>query len=109
MAGVIKLTEENFEDEVLRTDLPVVIDVWGPQCVPCVRLDPFVEEMSAEYDGRVKIAKIVAPESRALCGRLRVMGLPTFLLFQEGEEVERRTGDDLGEGEVRELLDAALA
>ena len=109
VARVIKLTDENFEQEVLRSELPVVIDVWGPKCVPCIRLDPLVEQISEEYAGSVKIAKIIAPEARKLCAQLRVMGLPTFLVYRDGAEVERRTGDDLSEADVKEMVTAAAA
>ncbi len=107
MAGVIKLTEDNFEQEVLNSELPVIIDVWGPRCIPCIRLDPLVEEISEQYAGSVKIAKIIAPESRKLCAQLKVMGLPTFLIYRDGAEVERRTGDDLGEADVKEMVSSA--
>lgn len=109
MTAVLKLTEENFDQEVLSSDLPVVIDVWGPRCVPCIRLDPYVEELSEKYAETVKVTKIVAPEARKLCATLRVMGLPTFLLFKDGLEVERRTGDDLNEKDVDEMMANALA
>ena len=109
MPGVVKLTEENFEDEVLRSVVPVVIDVWGPRCIPCIRLDPYVDKISEEYSGTVKIAKIIAPEARKLCAQLRVMGLPTFLTYKDGAEVERRTGDDLKEADVAEMVSAAAA
>ena len=107
MAGVIKLTEDNFKQEVLNSELPVIIDVWGPRCIPCIRLDPLVEEISEQYAGSVKIAKIIAPESRKLCAQLKVMGLPTFLIYRDGAEVERRTGDDLGEADVKEMVSSA--
>jgi thioredoxin 1 len=109
MTSVIKLTEENFAIEVLQSDVPVVIDVWGPKCIPCIRLDPYVETISDEYAGTVKIAKIIAPEARKLCAKLRVMGLPTFLLYKDGTELERRTGDDLSEADVREMVSGAAA
>ena len=109
MSGFVKLTEENFDKEVLESELPVVIDVWGPRCVPCIRLDPYVEQLSEEHSKTVKIAKIVAPEARKLCANLKVMGLPTFLLFKNGVEVERRTGDDLKERDIDEMMAAALA
>lgn len=89
MSEVIQLTNENFEEVVLQADLPVVIDFWGPQCVPCKQLDPFVESLSIELSGVVKFARVVAPENRKLCIDLGVMGLPSFLAFKDGVEIER--------------------
>jgi len=63
--------------------------------------------MSEQYAGSVKITKIIAPEARKLCAQLKVMGLPTFLLYRDGAEVERRTGDDLGEADVKEMVSSA--
>ena len=112
MSDVLRITTESFDEEVMSSPVPVVLDFWGPQCIPCIQLDPFVEKLSEEFDGRVKVAKVIAPENRRLCGKLKVMGLPTFLAFNEGVEVERITGDVTQEtlrDLVESLADAKVA
>jgi len=88
-----EVTTENFDQEVVKSPQPVLVDFWGPQCGPCLALMPQVETLSEKFEGRVKIAKVEAPKSRRLCLNLKVMGLPTFLLFKEGKEVNRLTGN----------------
>lgn len=104
MGEIPKVTHESFEDEVLNSRTPVVIDFWGPRCVPCIQLDPLIEELSEEFQGRVKIAKVIAPEARKLCIELKVMSLPTFLAFRDGEETHRITGE-VSQHAIRDLAE----
>lgn len=90
---MIEVTTENFDQEVLKSSQPVLVDFWGPQCGPCLALMPQVEGLSEKYQGRVKMTKVEAPKSRRLCLNLRVMGLPTFLFYKDGKEVDRITGN----------------
>ena len=71
----------------------VLVDFWGPRCQPCLALMPAVEALEASYDGRLKLVKVNAPENRTVCRDLKVMGLPTYLLYRDGAEIERLTGD----------------
>ena len=104
--ALLQVTEDNFDTEVLESSLPVLVDVWGPRCVPCVALDPVMDSLDEEFRDRVKIVKIVAPESRKLCASLRVMGLPTMLGYLDGEETSRIGGNDLSAAEVRSLIES---
>lgn len=104
MNDVLHLTDENFATEVTDSHVPVLVDVWGPRCVPCVQLDPVVQAFDEEFAGRVKSVKLVAPENRALCGSIGVMGLPTFLGFLGGVETMRKTGDDVSESDLRDMI-----
>lgn len=88
-----KVTRDSFDVDVLQSEVPVVVDFWGPRCVPCIRLEPSVVALSEEMAGTVKFMKVIAPENRMLCVQLRVMSLPTFLAFKNGEEIGRLTGD----------------
>jgi thioredoxin 1 len=101
---LVAIDKDNFEAEVVKSDLPVIVDFWGPQCAPCLALMPEVEKLAEEYEGRVKMGKLNAAENRRLCIELKVMGLPTFLFYKGGECKERLTG-----GEVNmEAIKAAL-
>ena len=71
----------------------VLIDFWGPRCQPCLALMPAVEELEESYEGRLRLVKVNAPENRTVCRDLKVMGLPTYLLYRDGAEIERLTGD----------------
>jgi thioredoxin 1 len=104
--ALLQITEENFDAEVLESEVPVLVDVWGPRCIPCVALDPVMDDLAEEYQDRVKVVKIVAPESRKLCASLKVMGLPTMLGYLDGEETDRIGGNDLGAADVRTLIES---
>ena len=87
-----EVDKDSFETEVVGSELPVVVDFWGPQCVPCLALMPSVEDVAAKYEGRIKVAKVEAPKNRRLCLSLKVLALPTFLFYKDGKEVERMSG-----------------
>jgi thioredoxin 1 len=95
----------------LATNGHVLLDIWGPDCAPCIAMMPAVEEMAARYDGEVTALKLEGPEHRDLCRKLRVFGLPTYILMRDGGEVERLTGNGVAiadlEAAVQRLLDGA--
>lgn len=103
--SVREATREDFWD--LVGDGTVLVDVWGPQCAPCVALAPHLEKMAEEYDD-VTLVKLEAPKARRVCMDLKVMGLPTLLLFRDGDEVARITDPDLDAAMVRTWLDEQL-
>jgi len=91
----------------------VLLDIWGPECQPCLALMPAVEELGGRYKGRVRLLKLNAPENRKLCRDLRVAGLPAYITLRDGVEVERLTGNGTTikdiEAAVARLLDGAPA
>ena len=92
MAEVI-LTDDNFEAEVLQSDVPVFVDFWAPWCGPCQMMGPFVEELSNELDpATVKIAKLNVDDNQMTAGKYQVMSIPTFLMFKGGERVDQLVG-----------------
>jgi thioredoxin 1 len=91
--GLPTVSSEEFGAVVIESTEPIVLDFWGPRCAPCIRLEPFVEALEREFRGKVRIAKVITPDNRKLCAELRVMGLPTFLAFKNGREVDRLVGD----------------
>ena len=104
---MIEITSENFEQEVIRSSRPVMIDFWGPQCGPCLALMLKVEALAERYGDRMKLAKVEAPKNRRLCLNLKVMSLPTFLFYKDGKEVERMTGNITAEG-IEDSLNKVL-
>jgi thioredoxin 1 len=84
-------TVETFAE--LVADGSVLVDFWGPNCAPCVALMPRVEELAERFGQDLRLVKVNAPENRQVCRDLRVFGLPTYVLFRDGNEVDRLTGD----------------
>jgi thioredoxin 1 len=87
----VDATVETFPRLVV--DGVVLVDFWGPSCAPCLALMPHVEALVDRFGERVHLVKVNAPENRQICRDLRVFGLPTYLVFRDGEEVERLSGD----------------
>lgn len=88
----IILNDSNFEAEVLKSDLPVLVDFWAPWCGPCQMMGPIVEELAGELEGKAKVAKLNVDESNATAGQYKVMSIPTFLVFKGGEVVDQMVG-----------------
>lgn len=107
MGTLTEATRENFRDLVAQGT--TLVDVWGPDCQPCLAMMPFIERMAAERADEFKTVKLEAPKARRLCIELRLMGLPAFVLFRDGEEVGRINGADLNESRVETWLNDTLA
>jgi len=103
----VHVDDVNFIDEVSRSALPLVLDVWSPGCGPCAMLEPIVMDLATAYQGRVKVAEMNAAEAQEYTARLGVMGTPTVLFFKKGREVHRVTGF-VGSRYLREIIDAEL-
>ncbi len=99
-AGVLEITEGNFEQEVAKSATPVLIDMWAAWCGPCRMIAPMVEELAGKYQGKIKVGKLNVDEHPQVAGRFRIMNIPTLLLFKGGKEVDRIVGvvpkDELG-------------
>ena len=87
----VEATPETFAD--LTREGSVLVDFWGPRCVPCLQMMPTVEKLEADAGGAVTVVKVDAGENRQVCRDLRVFGLPTYVLMRDGEELERLSGD----------------
>lgn len=82
-----KFTDDNFDAEVLQSDLPVFVDFYADWCVPCKMMAPIVKELAEKYDGKVKTGKLDTQENPAVTERYGVMSIPTFMIFRKGEVI----------------------
>jgi len=92
MSTVLQVAESDFDAEVLKSSLPVLVDFYAPWCGPCRQMAPVLEEIARDYAGRLKVVKVNVDEAQETAVRWRVLGVPTFILFKGGEESYRRTG-----------------
>ena len=88
----IELTNENFDAEVLQSELPVLVDFWATWCGPCMMLGPIVAEVAAEYAGRVKVGKVNVDNAPELAARYGITRIPALLLFRKGEVARTSVG-----------------
>jgi thioredoxin 1 len=90
--AITTITDDNFQDEVLNSDLPVLIDFWAIWCGPCKMIAPIVEELATEYDGKAKIGKLDVDSNQQTSIKYGVRSIPTLLIFKGGELVETIIG-----------------
>jgi thioredoxin 1 len=88
----IQVTDGNFEQEVLKSPVPVLVDFWAPWCGPCRAMGPIIDELATEFEGKVKICKMNVDENSASPSRFGIRAIPTLILFKDGEAVEQSTG-----------------
>ena len=100
----VAVTEKNFEEEVIRSDVPVIVDFWADWCMPCKMIAPVLEELDAEYDGKLKVAKLDVDDQPALAQQYNVVSIPTLLVFKDGEMVKQHVGA-APKDTLRELVD----
>jgi thioredoxin len=94
MAGhdTLEFTDQNFEQEVLKSDKPVLVDFWAEWCGPCRLVAPTVEALAGEYAGRAKVGKLNVDENQSVTSRFNIRGIPTLLLFKNGEIAQQWVG-----------------
>lgn len=89
---LIEVTDNSFEDEVLQSGVPVLVDYWAPWCGPCRMAAPVLERIAGEYEGRLKVCKVNVDEEREVASKHRIMSIPTMFLFKDGEVVDQIVG-----------------
>ena len=93
MAGrVIELSEQNWEQEVVNSDKPVLVDFWAPWCGPCRIIAPIIEELAEEFGDKIKVGKLNTDENPNIAMRYGIRAIPTIILFKNGEVVDTRIG-----------------
>jgi thioredoxin 1 len=107
MAGTDTLvfTDAAFDQDVLKSSQPVLVDFWASWCGPCRQMGPTIDQIATEYAGRVKVGKVDVDSNIQTAGRYQIRGIPTLLVFKGGKVVEQKVGA-VGKAEVKKMLDA---
>jgi len=90
--SIIELNAENFDSEVLQSDKPVLVDFWAEWCAPCRMLAPTIDEIAGDYSGRLKVAKLNVDHFGDIAARFQIRGIPTILVFNDGEVQDQMVG-----------------
>jgi thioredoxin 1 len=110
MAGqnVKTFTDASFDQDVLRSSVPVLVDFWAEWCGPCRMMAPTIDVIAADYAGRATVGKVDVDSNGDTATRYNIRGIPTLLLFKDGRVVEQRVGA-VGKSDVQKMLDAHVA
>ena len=101
------ITDNSFEQDVVNATVPVVVDYWAEWCAPCRQIAPALEEIAAEMEGRVTIAKMNVDENPQTPGKFGVRGIPTLMLFKDGQVASTKIGA-LPKGKIKEWIESAI-
>ena len=92
MGNAIELTDANFDEEVISSDIPVIVDFWAIWCGPCKMIAPVIEEIAEEYRGKIKVGKLDVDNNRQIATNFMIRSIPTLLIFKNGRVVEQIIG-----------------
>jgi thioredoxin 1 len=105
--AIVEITDTNFNQEVLKADLPVLVDFWAPWCGPCLMAGPVIEELAKEYQGKIKVGKVNVDENPRISQKYGIMSIPTVIIFKKGKEMKRLIGFP-GKSGYQELIKEAI-
>jgi len=105
--GILEVTDSNFDQDVLKSETPVLVDFWATWCGPCRAIAPIVEELAKDYQGKVKVGKMDVDRNSATPMRYKVTGIPTLLVFKRGQVVEQLVGYR-AKNEIQQAIDKHL-
>lgn len=108
MSNALAVNDQNFEEEVLKSAIPVLVDFWAPWCGPCKAISPTIDTLAAEYAGKIKVVKMNTDETPMTASKFGIMSIPTLMVFKDGQKVIQKVGAWPKEDIVK-MLDAALA
>jgi len=92
MSKPVQITDSTFDDEVVKSDIPVIVDFWAPWCGPCKMIAPILEDIATEYDGKLKVAKLDVDSNTKVASQYKIMSIPALLIFKNGELVDQMIG-----------------
>ncbi len=105
--SIIQVTDSSFEDEVLKSTLPVMVDYWAEWCGPCKMIAPVLDEIADQYDGRLKVAKLNVDDNPQTPQKYAVRGIPTLMIFKDGEIAGTKVGA-VSKSQLAAFIDGAL-
>jgi len=103
----IHFTDANFDQDVVKSDIPVVVDFWAPWCTPCRIVSPIIDELAKDYEGKVKVGKMNVDDNPQVAGTFGIMSIPTVLVFKNGQPVKSLIGAQ-GKDSYKRAIDEAL-
>jgi thioredoxin 1 len=104
----IKLTDQNFEEEVLKAKTPVLVDFWAEWCMPCRVIGPVIEELAKEYEGKIKVGKLNVDENGHTASHFGIMSIPSIYIFKDGKPVKTMVGAQ-SKDNFKKAIDTVLA
>ncbi len=107
MAELINVSDQNFESEVLKSDVPVLVDFWAEWCNPCKMIAPIVEKIAREFEGKVKVAKVDVDSNPDIASKFGIRSIPTVMIFKEGGLVEQVVGV-VPEPQLKKLVEKVI-
>ena len=107
-AHVLEFTDANFDQEVLQSAVPVLVDFWAPWCGPCMKLGPTIDQVAAEFSGKAKVGKLNIDENMMKAGSLGIRSIPTIMIFKGGKLHRQHVGL-LSKADIEKLLNDALS